>query len=57
MEELKEWWDVYEAAAWARLSHWTIRGWLRDGKLTRYRIGGRVLISRSELASLIKSNK
>jgi excisionase family DNA binding protein len=40
---------VAEAAQIARVDPRTIRRWYREGKLTRYRIEGRVLIDEAEL--------
>lgn len=46
---------VDEAAQLTGYSHWTIRRWLEPGgKLTRYRAGSRVVVSRSELLELVK---
>jgi excisionase family DNA binding protein len=45
---------VDEAAQLAGYSHWTIRRWVDVGKLTRYRIGARVVVSRAELLELVK---
>jgi excisionase family DNA binding protein len=46
------------AAQLVGMSHWTIRRWLKPGgKLTRYRAGSRVVVSRSELLELVKPKK
>jgi hypothetical protein len=34
------------------LSPWTIRRWLTDGKLTRYKVGGRTMVLESELIAM-----
>jgi len=34
------------------LSVWTIRRWLTDGKLTRYKIGGRTMVLEQELIDM-----
>lgn len=38
-----------EAAAFARVSVYTIRRWVRAGELTRHEAGNRVLVRRDEL--------
>lgn len=51
---------VDEAAELVGLSHWTIRRWLEPGpgsKLTRYRAGSRIVVSRAELLELVKPRK
>ena len=39
------------------LSRWTIYGWLASGKLRRTRVGGRVMIRRSELQRIIRDEE
>ena len=46
--------SVQEGADERRLSHWTVRAWLSQGKLTRYKLGGRTLVDRNELSALIR---
>ena len=48
--------SVDEAVVEFRRSRKTIFGWLRDGRLTRYRSEGdrRTLVSRSELRQLVE---
>jgi len=47
--------SVDEAARLAGLSHWTIRRWVEPGgKLTRYKVLNRTMVSRTELLELIK---
>ncbi len=45
---------VSGAADFAKLSPWTIRRYLSDGKLTRYKIGGATLVDEVELLALIR---
>lgn len=45
---------VQGAAEIARLSPWTVRRYLTDGKLTRYKIGSVTLVDESELLALIR---
>jgi hypothetical protein len=42
------------AADRAKLSPWTIRRYLSDGRLTRYKICGATLIDEAELLALIR---
>ena len=51
--QLEKLYSVDEAAELLRLSHWTIRGYLKTGKLRGARIGDRRLIRESELQRLI----
>jgi excisionase family DNA binding protein len=46
-----------EAAELTGLSHWTLRQYIRDGKLNAIRIGRRVLIEPSELQRLIDAGR
>jgi excisionase family DNA binding protein len=48
---------VDEAAQLVSMSHWTIRLWLHKGKLTRYKSGQRTVVSRAELAELLRPRK
>lgn len=48
---------VEAAAQLAALSHWTLRRWLHLGRLTRYRLGKRTLVSRVELLQLLRPVK
>jgi excisionase family DNA binding protein len=45
--------SVVEAAEMARVSHWTIRTWMRTGKLRGSKIGKRRVIRESELQRLL----
>jgi excisionase family DNA binding protein len=44
---------VEEAAAILGISPWTVRGYVRDGKLRPVRLGRRVLFTESELERLV----
>lgn len=44
---------IQEAAAAIGLSKWTVRQYIRDGKIKAVRIGRRVLVEPSELEHLI----
>jgi hypothetical protein len=46
---------VAGAADLAKLSPWTVRRYLTDGKLTRYKIGGATLVDEGELLALIRA--
>ena len=46
-----------EAAASVGLSPWTLRAWIRQGKLAAVRLGRRVLIEPSELQRLIEAGR
>ena len=48
---------IDEAAQLVGHSHWTIRLWLRKSLLTRYKSGSRIVVSRSELLSLLEPKK
>jgi hypothetical protein len=50
---------VDEAARLTGFSHWSIRRWLSTSppKLTRYKIGNRTVVSRTELLELVKPKK
>jgi len=45
--------SVDEAAEVLRLSHWTIRAWIKSGKLRSSRVGVRRVIRETELKKLI----
>ena len=57
MHSADEFLMVDDAAQLTGYSHWTIRRWLNVGKLSRYRAGSRVVVSRSELVELVKPKK
>jgi excisionase family DNA binding protein len=42
-----------EAAELLRVSHWTVSAWLSQGKLRRFKAGGRTLIARSDLEAFL----
>jgi excisionase family DNA binding protein len=44
---------VRDAAAALGLSHWTVRQYIRDGKIQAVRLGRRVLVEPSELENLV----
>ena len=46
-----------EAAELTGLSHWTLRQYIRQGKLRAIRIGKRVLIEPSELRRLVEEGR
>jgi len=48
---------VKEAAAAVGLSHWTIRKFIREGKLRSVRLGKRVLVEPGELQALIETGR
>ena len=48
---------VKEAAAALGLSHWTLRQYIREGKLKAVRIGRRILIEPSELQRLVEQGR
>jgi excisionase family DNA binding protein len=45
--------SVDEAAEALRLSHWTIRAWIKSGKLRSSRVGVRRVIRESDLRRMI----
>jgi excisionase family DNA binding protein len=45
---------VDDAARLVGLSHWTLRMWLKKLRLTKYKSGSRIVISRTELLALIQ---
>ena len=48
---------VKEAAEAVGLSHWTIRKFIREGKLRSVRLGKRVLVEPGELQALIEAGR
>ena len=48
---------INDAAAALNISHWTVRKFIRQGRLTAVRIGRRVLIQPAELERLIKQGR
>jgi len=48
---------VKEAAEAVGLSHWTIRKFIREGKLRSVRLGKRVLVEPGELGRLIEMGR
>jgi excisionase family DNA binding protein len=49
--------SVTEAAEFLRLSKWTVRAYIRAGKLNVVRLGRRVLIEKAELERLVAEGK
>ena len=54
MQRLK---NVNEAAGLLGISPWTVRAYIRDGKLRPVRIGRRVLLEETELERLVTDGK
>jgi len=54
---MKPLYDVNGAAQMLRISPWTIRAHIRNGKLTPVRIGRRVLLEEAELERLVAEAK
>jgi excisionase family DNA binding protein len=46
-----------EAAASLGVSHWTLRDYIRQGKLRAVKIGRRVLVEPEELCKLVEAGK
>jgi len=46
-----------EAAELTSLSHWTLRQYIREGRLRAVRIGRRVLIEPAELERLVEQGR
>lgn len=44
---------VDQTAEYVGLSSWTVRYWIREGKLPSVKIGRRVLVERTELDRLV----
>ena len=55
MEQLA--FGLRQAAEALGLSHWTLRAWVRQGKVQAVRLGRRVLIEPSELQRLIEQGR
>jgi excisionase family DNA binding protein len=49
--------NIPEGAALLRISHWTVRKYIRDGKLKPVRLGRRVLIEEAELERFVAEGK
>jgi excisionase family DNA binding protein len=52
--EMETLFTVAEAAALLKVSTWTVRSWLTTGRLERKKLGSRVVITATELNSIIK---
>lgn len=48
---------VEEAARLVGRSHWTIRLWQAKGRLTRFKVGSRTVVSRTELVELVNAKQ
>lgn len=48
---------INDAAAALNISHWTVRKFIREGRLAAVRIGRRVLIQPAELERLIEQGR
>lgn len=46
--------SVVEAAERVRVSPWTVRMWLTNGRLPRFKAGGRTLIAESDLEAFVR---
>ena len=49
--------SVGEAAELFGISRWTVRSYIRDGKLKPVRLGRRVLVEETELERFVAENK
>ena len=49
--------SVKEAAGLLGISHWTVRSYIRDGRLKPVRLGRRVLLSEEELERLVRAGQ
>jgi excisionase family DNA binding protein len=49
--------NIDEAAGLLGISPWTVRAWIRIGKLRPVRLGRRVLLSESELERLVAESQ
>lgn len=48
---------IRDAATISGLSEWTWRSWIRQGKVTSYKLGSRVMIELTDVQSLIEQGK
>lgn len=49
--------DVKSAAAVLSISPWTVRSYIRDGKLRAVKLGRRVLLEEAELEQLVDASR
>ena len=49
--------SVDEAAGLLGISPWTVRAWIREGRLRPVRLGRRVLLSEAELERLVSESQ
>jgi excisionase family DNA binding protein len=54
---MKPLWSVEKAAELLGLSPWTLRAYIRDGRLRPVRLGRRVLLEESELERFVTEGK
>jgi len=54
---MKPLYDVNSAAQLLSVSHWTVRAYIRDGKLRPVRLGRRVLLAENELERLVAESQ
>ena len=54
---MQQLYDVPTAAGFLSISSWTLRSYLKQGKLRPVRIGRRVLIDEEELAKFVAKSK
>lgn len=48
---------LFEAAKMLGLSHWTLRQWIRQGRLKAVRLGKRVMVEPNELQRLVEEGR
>lgn len=48
---------IDEAAQVSGVTHWTIRRWLKEGRLTRYETASRPFVNRDELLALVSPKR
>jgi excisionase family DNA binding protein len=53
--QLPQLYDIRESAGRLSISPWTVRLWIRTGRISAVRIGRRVLVESSEISRLIDS--
>ena len=56
-QKMKPLWSVEKAAELLGLSPWTLRAYIRDGRLRPVRLGRRVLLEESELERFVARSK
>jgi excisionase family DNA binding protein len=53
----EQFFGVEQAARTVGLSYWTVLRWIRIGRLTRYKVGSRIVVRLDELRELLKPKK